>query len=120
MEKPVATDAPGVRRVLAAAQEAKKKNLKVGVGLQRHHQRGYLDTIKRLHEGEIGDIVSMRCYWNDGGVWVHPREELEKQYGRKLTEMEFQLAQWYYFTWIGAAIILSRQHIHNLDVINWV
>src|SRR5262245_12657362 len=119
MEKPVATDAPGVRRVLAAAQEAKKKNLKVGVGLQRHHQLGYLETIKRLHGGEIGDVVSMRCYWNDGGVWVHPREELEKQYGRKLTEMEFQLRNWYYFTWIGGDHIVE-QHIHNLDVINWV
>ena len=64
MEKPVATDAAGVRRVLAAAEEAKKKNLKVGVGLQRHHQAGYIETIKRLHDGAIGDIVSMRCYWN--------------------------------------------------------
>src|SRR5256714_3472585 len=61
MEKPVATDAPGVRRVLAAAEEAKKKNLKVGVGLQRHHQLGYIETMKRLHDGEFGDIPVMRC-----------------------------------------------------------
>jgi myo-inositol 2-dehydrogenase / D-chiro-inositol 1-dehydrogenase len=53
MEKPVATDAPGVRKVLAAAAEAKKKNLKVGVGLQRHHQLGYLETIKRINDGAI-------------------------------------------------------------------
>src|SRR5436853_2650272 len=58
MEKPVATDAPGVRRVLAAAAEAKKKNLKVAVGLQRHHQLGYLETLKRIHGGDIGDIVA--------------------------------------------------------------
>src|SRR5689334_12916586 len=51
MEKPVATDAPGVRKVLAAAAEAKKKGLKVGVGLQRRHQKGYLETIKRLQDG---------------------------------------------------------------------
>src|ERR1051325_364027 len=70
MEKPVATDGPGVRKVLAAAEEAKKKNLKIGVGLQRHHQLGYLETLKRLHDGAIGDIVAMRCYWNDKGVWV--------------------------------------------------
>src|SRR6185295_14215408 len=74
MEKPVATDPAGVRKVLAAAQEAKKKNLKVGVGLQRHHQVGYLDTIKRINDGAIGDIVNMRVYWNDGGVWVRPRQ----------------------------------------------
>ena len=52
MEKPVATDAPGVRRVLAAAEEAKKKNLKVGVGLQRHHQGSYIETVKRLQAGQ--------------------------------------------------------------------
>ncbi|HEX8310570.1 MAG TPA: Gfo/Idh/MocA family oxidoreductase, partial [Chthoniobacteraceae bacterium] len=58
MEKPVASDAPGVRRVLAAAEEAKKKGLKVGVGLQRRHQIGYIETMQRLHDGAIGDITS--------------------------------------------------------------
>ena len=119
MEKPVATDAPGVRRVLAAAEEAKKKNLKVGVGLQRHHQLGYIETIKRLHDGALGDITSMRCYWNGTTPWVHPRAELEKQAGRKLTEMEYQMRNWYYFVWLCGDHI-CEQHIHNLDVINWV
>lgn len=119
MEKPVATDAGGVRRVLAAAQEAKKKNLKVGVGLQRHHQQGYLETMKRLHEGAVGDINSMRCYWNGTTPWVHPRAELEKRAGRKLTEMEYQMRNWYYFVWLCGDHI-CEQHIHNLDVINWV
>src|SRR5213596_699292 len=119
MEKPVATDAPGVRRVLAAAEEAKKKNLKVGVGLQRHHQLGYIETLNRLWDGAIGDVVSMRCYWNGTTPWVHPRAELEKQYDRKLTEMEYQMRNWYYFVWICGDHIVE-QHIHNLDVINWV
>src|SRR6266566_914715 len=119
MEKPVATDAAGVRRVLAAAEEAKKKNLKVGVGLQRHHQLGYIETLNRLWDGAIGEITSMRCYWNGTTPWVHPRAELEKQYGRKLTEMEYQMRNWYYFVWICGDHIVE-QHIHNLDVINWV
>src|ERR1043165_4010657 len=119
MEKPVATDAPGVRRVLAAAEEAKKKNLKVGVGLQRHHQLGYLETLKRLHDGAIGDITAMRCYWNGTTPWVHPRAELEKHYGRKLTEIEYQMRNWYYFVWLCGDHIVE-QHIHNLDVINWL
>ncbi len=119
MEKPVATDGPGIRRVLAAAEESKKKNLKVGVGLQRHHQIGYLETLKRLHGGAIGDIVAMRCYWNGSTPWVHPRAELEKQFGRPLTEMEYQMRNWYYFVWICGDHI-CEQHIHNLDVINWV
>jgi predicted dehydrogenase len=119
MEKPVATDAPGVRRVLAAAEEAKKKNLKIGVGLQRHHQLGYIETMNRLWDKAIGDVVSMRCYWNGTTPWVHPRAELEKQYGRKLTEMEYQMRNWYYFVWICGDHIVE-QHIHNLDVINWL
>jgi len=118
-EKPVATDAPGIRRFLAAAEESKKKNLKVGVGLQRHHQLGYLETMKRLHDGTIGDIVSMRCYWNGTTPWVHPRAELEKKYGRKLSEFEYQMRNWYYFVWICGDHIVE-QHIHNLDVINWL
>jgi predicted dehydrogenase len=112
MEKPVATDAPGVRRVLAAAAEAKKKNLRVGVGLQRHHQPGYLETIRRLHDGAIGDIHTLRVYWNDGGVWVNPRKPGQ-------SEMEFQMRNWYYFNWLCGDHI-CEQHIHNLDVGNWV
>ena len=112
MEKPVATDAPGVRKVLAAAQEAKNKNLKVGVGLQRHHQLGYLETLKRINDGAIGDIVNMRVYWNDGGVWVRPRQPGQ-------SEMEYQMRNWYYFNWLCGDHI-NEQHIHNLDVANWV
>jgi len=112
MEKPVAVDGAGVKRVLAAAEEAKKKNLKVGVGLQRHHQLGYIETIKRLQDGAIGDIVASRCYWNDGGVWVKERIAGE-------TEMQYQMRNWYYFVWLCGDHI-CEQHIHNLDVINWV
>ena len=119
MEKPVASDAAGVRKVIAAAEEAKKKNLKVGVGLQRHHQAGYIETMKRIHDGQIGDVTAMRCYWNGNRPWQLKRADLEKKYGRKLTEMEYQLRNWYYFTWIGGDHIVE-QHIHNIDVINWV
>ena len=119
MEKPVAVDAPGVRQVLAAAEEAKKKNLKVGVGLQRRHQLPYLETMKRLHDGAIGDITAMRAYWNGATPWVRTRAELEAKAGRKLTEMEYQMRNWYYFVWICGDHIVE-QHIHNLDVINWL
>jgi len=119
MEKPVASDAAGVRRVLAAAEEAKKKNLKVGVGLQRHHEAGYIETIKRIHDGQIGDVTSMRAFWNGSRPWQKKRSDLDKQYGHKLTEMEYQLRNWYYFTWLCGDHI-AEQHIHNIDVINWV
>ena len=112
MEKPVAVDAPGVRQVLAAAEKAKQKNLKVGVGLQRHHSIKYNETVKRIQDGAIGDIVLMRVYWNDGGVWVRPRKPQQ-------TEMEYQMRNWYYFNWLCGDHI-TEQHIHNLDVANWV
>jgi len=112
MEKPVATDPAGVRKVLAAAEEAKKKNLGVGVGLQRRHQNEYIETIKRIQDGAIGDLISARVYWNGQTPWVNPRKVGQ-------TEMEYQLRNWYYFVWICGDHIVE-QHIHNMDVINWV
>lgn len=112
MEKPVAVDGPGVRRVLAAAKKAKSKNLKVGVGLQRHHEARYLETVRRIREGAIGNVLVYRCYWNSGGVWVKDRLP-------DMTEMEYQMRNWYYFNWLCGDHIVE-QHIHNLDVCNWI
>ena len=114
MEKPVATDAPGVRKVLAAVEEAKKKNLKLGVGLQRHHQNTYIETLGHLKDGAIGDIIALRVYWNGGGVW-DPRKTREQV----SSEMEYQMRNWYYYTWLCGDHI-CEQHIHNLDVGCWV
>jgi len=64
LEKPVAVDAPGVRRVLAAAEEAKRKNLKVAVGFQRRHKKGFQEMVKRIHDGQIGDLIYTRAFAN--------------------------------------------------------
>lgn len=112
MEKPLAVDGPGVRKVLAAAEMAKAKKLNVVVGLQRHYQTVYREWVKMLHEGAIGDIVASRVYWNGAGVWVR-----ERQPGQ--SEMEYQMRNWYYFNWLCGDHI-NEQHIHNLDVGNWV
>ena len=112
MEKPVATDAAGVRRVLAANEEAKKKNLAVAVGLQRHHEKRYLETVQKIWDGAIGDLVLTRVYWNGGGVWVRGRQDGQ-------TELEYQMRNWYYFNWLCGDHI-NEQHIHNLDVSNWL
>ena len=114
MEKPVAVDAPGVRQVLEANKIAKEKKLKVGVGLQRHHQAPYLEAIKRIHDGAIGDIIALRVYWNGGGVW-DPRITR----AQAKSEMEYQMRNWYYYNWLCGDHI-CEQHIHNLDVGNWV
>jgi myo-inositol 2-dehydrogenase / D-chiro-inositol 1-dehydrogenase len=112
MEKPVATDGPGVRQVLAAAEQAKQKKLNVVVGLQRHYQRNYREAIARIHDGKLGDIVGGSVYWVSGGVWNNPRTAGQ-------TEMEYQMRNWYYFNWLCGDHI-TEQHIHNIDVANWV
>lgn len=111
MEKPLATDVAGIKKVLEAAKIAESKKLNVVVGLQRRYQSSYLETLNLIQKGSIGKIVSGRVYWNSGGVWVRPREE-------KFTEMEYQMRNWYYFNWLCGDHILE-QHIHNIDVANW-
>lgn len=111
-EKPMAVDGPGVRRVLAAAEKAKAKKLNVVVGLQRRYQTIYTEWVERMRAGVIGDIVTSHVYWNSAGVWVRPREAGQ-------TEMEYQMRNWYYFNWLCGDHI-NEQHIHNIDVSNWV
>lgn len=115
MEKPVATDAPGIRKILAANEEAKRRSLIVGVGLQRRHQPGYLEALKRYKDGAIGDFVAARAYWN--GTRPHSTPTQQDRDATK-TEMEFQMRNWYFFVWLCGDHIVE-QHIHNLDVINW-
>src|SRR5688572_19530331 len=109
MEKPVATDPAGIKRVLDAAEVAKQKKLNVVVGLQRRYQNSYRELFKR--KKLIGDITSAQAWWNNDGVWVRKR-----QYGQ--TEMEYQMRNWYYFVWLCGDHI-CEQHIHNIDVVNW-
>jgi myo-inositol 2-dehydrogenase / D-chiro-inositol 1-dehydrogenase len=121
MEKPVASDVAGVKRVLASVEESKKKNLMVGIGLQRRHEPQYIETIQRLHDGAIGDIIALRVYWNGGGIWYRGRDTIKglMPAGMEPTEMAFQCNNWYHFNWLSGDQI-CEQHIHNLDVGCWV
>jgi myo-inositol 2-dehydrogenase/D-chiro-inositol 1-dehydrogenase len=112
MEKPLATDAPGVHRILAAGAEARNKGLKVAVGLQRRVDPIYIETIKKLQDGAIGKLLCLRAYWDGGPPAKHPVP-------RGDSELEYQMRNWYFFTWLGGDHIVE-QHIHNLDVCNWV
>src|SRR6185295_4909575 len=87
------------------------KGLYIAAGTQRRHQTGYLETMKLIHDGQIGEIVAARCYWNQGGLWVHDRKA-------EWSDMEWQLRNWLYFTWLSGDHIVE-QHVHNLDVVNW-
>jgi predicted dehydrogenase len=111
MEKPVAVDGPGIRKVIEAAKVADQKKLKVVCGLQRRYQTSYLETLKMIEDGAIGDFVSSQVYWVSGGVWVRDRKP-------EMSEMQYQMRNWYYFNWICGDHI-AEQHVHNLDVGNW-
>ncbi len=116
-EKPLATDGAGIRKIMELLPKVKEKKLNVVVGLQRRYQNNYRTIIKRIHDGEIGDITSGQVYWNSDGVWVKSRAELLKS-NPDLTELEYQMRNWYYFNWLCGDHIVE-QHIHNIDVFNW-
>ena len=111
-EKPVAVDAAGVRSVLESAKKLKEKKLAFVAGAQRRHQEAYVETIKRIHDGAIGELISGNVYWNQGDLWMHPRKS-------EWSDMEWQLRNWLYFTWLSGDHIVE-QHIHQHDVMNWV
>lgn len=110
-EKPVAVDAPGVRSVLQSCREAKEKNLAVVSGLCWRYHNGKRETMARIHDGQIGDIVAMHTNYLVGGLWHKKREPA-------WSEMEWQIRNWLYFTWLSGDHIVE-QHIHSLDKTLW-
>ncbi|MCC6142348.1 MAG: Gfo/Idh/MocA family oxidoreductase, partial [Candidatus Hydrogenedentes bacterium] len=111
-EKPVAVDAPGIRQFMEAAKKAKEKGLSLVAGTQRRHQKSYVETVKKLQNGEIGEIVAARAYWCGTLPFSHERKE-------GWSDLEYRLRNWYNYCWVCGDNIVE-QHIHNLDVINWV
>jgi len=118
LEKPVAVDPVGCRAVIAAAKLAKAKKLAVVAGTQRRHQPSYLETIKRIHGGDIGDLVGGQCYWNGDGIWFRAKDDPKNPWVSKLSDFEWQCWNWYHWDWLSGDQIVE-QHLHNLDVMNW-
>ncbi|MDY0166542.1 MAG: Gfo/Idh/MocA family oxidoreductase [Thermoguttaceae bacterium] len=112
IEKPAAVDVPGVKLVMQAGELARQKGLGIAAGTQRRHMNSYQETIGRLHDGAIGEIVYGKCYWNGGEIWVIQRQE-------GWSDMEWQLRNWNYLTWLSGDHYVE-QHVHNLDIMNWV
>ena len=113
MEKPVATDPHGIRTVLEAAKLAKRKNLKVGVGLNRRHSPLYRETVNRIHDGAIGRLNAIRIYNLRGGTGkYHERRPGE-------TELEYQVRHWYYFAWLSGDFNVE-QSVHDYDIALWM
>lgn len=110
-EKPVAVDGPGIRKVLKAYEESLSKGLHIVAGTQRRHQRAYLETLKQIHDGAIGEVVGGRGYWNQNTLWKRKREPGQ-------SDAAYQIHNWYAYLWLCGDHIVE-QHVHNLDVLNW-
>jgi predicted dehydrogenase len=111
-EKPIATDPVGVRRFLAACEKAKQKKLTVVSGAQRRSQREYLETLAKVRDGAIGEIVALYASYLSGPV-MHAKER-DPKWG----DMTWQHRNWYSFLWICGDQIVE-QHFHNIDTMNW-
>ena len=111
-EKPVAVDAAGVRSVLSTCEEARKKKLAVVSGLALRYSYGHRETVKRIHEGALGEIRTLQANDFRGPIWVKPRQP-------GWTDMEYHLRNWYYFTWLSGDFNVE-QHVHMLDLCSWI
>jgi predicted dehydrogenase len=110
-EKPIAVDAPGVRSVMESSNLAKRKNLSLVSGLCYRYERAKRETMKRVHEGSVGDIIALHTSYNTGGLWHFDRKP-------DWSDMEWQLRNWLYFTWLSGDHIVE-QHVHSLDKMAW-
>ncbi len=111
-EKPCATDAPGVRRILALENEMKRKSIGLLAGFNSRHVFHYADLVKAIHNGELGDVKSLYAYFNTGNIWYRERES-------RMTLPEYHFHNWFHVDWLCGDHIVE-QHVHNLDFCNWI
>lgn len=112
-EKPVAVDAPGIRSVLKSTAEAKQKNLTIVSGLCWRYETGMQQMVDKIHNGGIGDIISLHSTRYLGGVAKMVKRKPE------WSDMEYQMRNWYYYTWLSGDFN-TEQFVHELDKQSWV
>ena len=115
MEKPVTVDGPTSRRMFKLADEADKKNLKVGVGLMVRHCRARQELFKRIKDGEIGDIVLLRAYRMHGPA----ARAFSRRRPSNITEVEYQVQRFHSFLWASGGLF-SDFYIHQIDECCWM
>ena len=111
LEKPICVDPVGYRTIIAAAKQAQAKNLCVVTGTQRHHQRSYVESYKKIMEGAIGEITGGVDYWNQGMLWYRERQP-------EWSDFEYMIRDWVNWKWLSGDHIVE-QHVHNIDVFTW-
>lgn len=112
MEKPIAVDSAGVRAVIRAGEEGRRKGLTMVAGTQYRRQPSFMDAVKLVHEGAIGDLLAGQQYYMTGPVWLRERAP-------GMTDLEWQCLNWYYFTWLSGDHLVE-QFIHNIDTFDWL
>jgi predicted dehydrogenase len=112
VEKPIAVDPVGVRRVLEAGKKAKEKKLGVLAGTLMRHDEKHRETVRRIHDGQIGEIRAVRSMRFGGGLWSYPRRPA-------MSDMEWQIRNWLYFDWLSGDFLVEM-HVHQLDVVDWI
>lgn len=112
VEKPVAVDSPGVRRIIASADLADRAGLSLGVGFQDHHNAALIATVKQIQSGLLGKMLYARGYYEIGGVWMIARQPTQ-------SELIYQLRNWYYFTWLSGDHIVE-QNCHVVSNVCWI
>ncbi len=115
LEKPVCIDIVQARKVLEISKKASEKGLNIVCGTQRRFHRGYEEIIKRVQNGEIGDIMAAQCYWNSSDYVGRAQLNHEEI---PVDEVEYQVRNWFSFIWTSGDHIVE-QHVHNLDVVMW-
>ena len=112
MEKPVSVDVAGSMAIIKAGEIAAQNGLSVVAGTLYRRQPSFMEAVKRIHDGMIGEIIGAQEYYLTGPIWLRERKP-------GMSDMEWQCRNWYYFTWLSGDHIVE-QFVHNVDVINWV
>ncbi len=112
-EKPIATDPTGARRFIAAGRKAAEKKLTVMSGAQRHEDKPYVESVQKIHDGAVGDVVALYSHYLSGPVFHADARD------PKWGDMEWEHRNWYSFLWLCGDQIVE-QHFHNIDFMNWV
>ena len=113
VEKPMAVDGPGLRKVLETARISKEKGLSAVNGFCWRYHTPRRETMKQVFDGAIGKIVAIETTYNSGGVWEPRRTREECK-----SEMEYQLRNWYYHDWLSGDHIVE-QAVHGIDTMGW-
>jgi myo-inositol 2-dehydrogenase / D-chiro-inositol 1-dehydrogenase len=111
MEKPIGVDPVACKRIMAAGDLAAEKKLTVVTGTQRRHEDCYIEMIKRVRDGALGDILGGQVYWNQGQLWYKTKQE-------GWNDLEWMLKDWVSWRWLSGDHYVE-QHVHNIDVMNW-